>query len=74
MFIVCRGKSAKGLESSGEVVGGDEVGEMRNELILGFVVISLDDVVLDRPVHPPDLSIDPRVIRLGPATFVSRWP
>jgi len=46
-----------GLQSPGEVVGGDEVGEMPNELIVGFVVISLDGRVLDRPVHPLDLSV-----------------
>ena len=31
----------KGLQPPAEVVGGDEVGEMPNELIVGFVVISL---------------------------------
>ena len=46
-----------GLQSPGEVVGGDEVGEMPNEVIVGFVVISLDGRVLDRPVHPLDLSV-----------------
>jgi hypothetical protein len=30
---------------------------MPNELIVGFVVISLDGRVLDCPVHPLDLSI-----------------
>jgi hypothetical protein len=30
---------------------------MPNELIVRFVVISLDGRVLDRPVHPLDLSI-----------------
>ena len=36
------GEAVKGLQSPGEVVGGDEVGEMPNELIVEFVVISLD--------------------------------
>ena len=59
------GEAIKGLQSPGVVVGGDEVGEMPNELIVRFVVISLDGRVLDRPVHPLDLSIGPRMIRLG---------
>lgn len=59
------GEAIEGLRSPSEVVGGDEVGEMPNELIVGFVVISLDGGVLDCPVHPLDLSIGPRMIRLG---------
>ena len=54
-----------GLQSPGEVVGGDEVGEMPNELIVGFVMISLDGCVLDCPVHPLDLAVRPRMIGLG---------
>ena len=57
------GEAVKGLQSPGEVVGGDEVGEMPNELKVRFVVISLDGRVLDRPVHPLDLPIIRYVIR-----------
>jgi hypothetical protein len=56
----------KGLQSPGEVVGGGEVGEMPNELIVGFVVISLYGRVLDRPIHPLDLSIIGYEIRRRP--------
>src|SRR6516225_11663605 len=59
------GEAVEGLQSPGEVVGGDEVGEMPNELIVGFAVISLDGRVLDCPVHPLDPSIGPRMIGLG---------
>ena len=65
------GEAVKGLESPSEVVGGDEVGEMPNELIVEFVVISLDGRVLDRPIHPLDLSIGPRMIWLGQPMFDS---
>ena len=51
------GEAIKGLQSPGEVVGGEEVGEMANELIVRFVVISFDGRVLDCPVHPLDLSV-----------------
>ena len=34
------GEAIEGLESQGEVVCGHEVGEMPNELVVGFVVIS----------------------------------
>ena len=63
------GEAIKGLQSAGEVVGGDEVGEMPNELIVRFVVISLDGRILDCPVHPLDLSIGPRMIGLGQSMF-----
>jgi hypothetical protein len=38
---------------------------MPNELIVRFVVISLDGRALDRLVHPLDLSIGPRTIGFG---------
>ena len=63
------GEAVKGLQSPGEVVGGDEVGEMPNELIVEFVVISLDGRVFDCPIHPLDLSIGPRMIELGQLMF-----
>jgi hypothetical protein len=59
-----RGEAIEGVPP-GEVVGGDEVSEMPNELIVRFVVISFDGRVLDCPVHPLDLSIGPRMIGLG---------
>jgi hypothetical protein len=59
------GEAVKGLQPPGEVVGGDEVGEMPNELMMGFVMISLNGRVLDRPMHPLGLSVGPRMIRLG---------
>ena len=56
-------EAVKGLQSLGEVIGGDEVAEMPNELIVRLVVISLDGRVLDRPIQPLNLSIIRYVIR-----------
>lgn len=39
------------LESSGEVVGSEEVVQVRFELVMGVVEVSLDGSVLDRAVH-----------------------
>jgi len=50
----------EGLASSGEAGGGDEVIQMLNRLAVRLVVIALDGRVLDRPVHPLDLSVSRR--------------
>ena len=62
-------KAVEGLEPSGEVAGGDEVVETPNELAVQLVMISLDCRVLDRPVHPLDLSVGPGMIGLGQSMF-----
>jgi len=59
------GEAIEGLESPGGVVRGHEVGEMPNELVLGFVVISFYGRLFDCSVHPLDLPIGPRMIGLG---------
>ena len=38
---------------------------MAAKLVVAVVVVALDGRVLDRPVHPPDLTIRPRMVRLG---------
>ena len=57
-------KSLEGLESSGKVVGPDEVGQVRFELVMGVVEVSLDRSFLDGPVHPFDLSVGPGMVGL----------
>ena len=59
------GKSAEGLESLGEVIGGDEVAEVSSQLIVAVVVVALDSGLLDGPVHALDLAVDPGMIRFG---------
>ncbi len=43
--------------------------QMPNELVVRLVMISLYGRVLDRPVHPLDLSVGPRMIGLGRSMF-----
>jgi hypothetical protein len=56
---------AQGLKATAEVVGGDEVGEVRAQLIVCGVVEALDSRLLEGAVHPLDLPVRPRVSRLG---------
>ncbi len=58
-------ESFEGLESSGEVVGSEEVGQVRFELVMGVVEVSLDGGVFDGTVHALNLPVRPRVV--GPA-------
>jgi hypothetical protein len=57
--------AAKGLESPREVVGCDEVGQVRFELFVGVIEEALDGGFLDGPVHPFDLSVGPGMVGLG---------
>ena len=55
------------LETLGEVVGGDEIGEMVAKLVAGFVVEAFDSRILDRLVHALDLAIGPGMLGPGKA-------
>jgi hypothetical protein len=55
-------------EVLGEVVGGDEGGDVRLELPMRGVVEDTDRGIFDRAMHPFDLPIGPRVI--GPRDLV----
>lgn len=59
------------LESSGEVVGSEEVVQVRFELGMGVVEVSLDGGVLDGPVHALDLSVRPGMVWFGKAVVDS---
>src|SRR6185437_10386921 len=63
--VFVRRKSPEGLQATGEVVGGDEVGQVALQLIVSLVVVALDRGLFEGPVHPLDLSVRPRVIRFG---------
>ena len=39
------------------------------ELVVAGVVVALDGGFLERPVHPLDLTVRPRVVRLGQAAL-----
>ena len=55
----------EGFEPAGEIVSGDEIGQMPSELVVGLVIEALDGGFLDRPVHPLDLAIGPGMLCLG---------
>lgn len=57
-----RGKTFEGLESAGEVVGGNEVGQVSAQLVMGFIVKAFDGGVFECPVHAFDLPIGPRML------------
>ena len=61
----------EGLESSAEIVGADEVGEMGFELAMAVVVVAFDGRFLDGLVHSLDLSVCPRVINFRQPMFDS---
>jgi hypothetical protein len=64
-FVWC--EAAQGLEPTRVVVGIDEERQVRPELVVAVVVVALDGRVLDRAVHPLDLTIGPRMVHLGQA-------
>ena len=55
----------EGLQSSPEIVGADEVGEVLAQLVVIVVMEAFDGRVLDRAVHPLDLAIRPGMLDLG---------
>ena len=58
-------EASQRLEAPTEVVGCDEVGEVLSELVVADVVEALDRRVLDRSVHPLDLTVGPWMAWLG---------
>ena len=69
IFVGC--EPLEGLESSGEVVGSEEVCQVRFELVMGVIEVSLDGGVFDGSVHALDLPVGPRVVGLGEPVFDS---
>ena len=49
----------------GEVVGGQEVSEVRPELVAALVLEAFDGRFLDGAVHALELAVGLRVVRLG---------
>lgn len=60
-------KSSEGFESSSEVVGVDEVGEVLTEVLVGLVVEAFDGRFFEGSVHAFDLAVGPGMFRLGQA-------
>src|SRR5450756_1834321 len=59
------------LASAAEVVGSKEVGQVRFELVMGVVEVSLDRSVLHGPAHPFNLPLGPGMVRFGQPVFDS---
>ncbi len=57
VFIGC--EASKGLESSGEVVRCDEVGQVCFELMVRVVELAFHSGFLEGAVHPLDLAVGP---------------
>ena len=55
----------EGLQSSTEIVGADEVGEVISQLFVVVVMEAFHGRFLDRAVHAFDLAVRPRVFDLG---------
>jgi len=64
-------KALERFESPCEVVGPEEVGQVRFELFVGAVEVSLGCGFLDGSVHALDLPISPGTVGLGQAVFDS---
>src|SRR5438046_9759391 len=63
--VFVRGKAFQDLETTGEVVSGDEVDQVGSALVVAVIVIAVDGRLFDRAVHPLDLPIGLWVIGLG---------
>jgi hypothetical protein len=61
----------EGLEPLGEVVGSEEVCQVRFDSVMGVVEVSLDRGVLDGAVHPLDLPVRPGMVGSGQPVFDS---
>ena len=59
------GEALERLESSAEVVGIDEIGEMSAQLVVIVVVEAFEGGLLDCPIHSLHLAVHPRMLDLG---------
>jgi hypothetical protein len=59
----------EGLQSSTEIVGADEVGEVISQLFVVVVMEAFHGRFLDRAVHAFDLAVGPWMARFGQPMF-----
>jgi hypothetical protein len=62
--VLVRREAPEGLESLGEVEGHEEGVDVRFELGVGAVVVTLNGRLLEGSVHPFDLTIGPGMVWL----------
>src|SRR5437868_13418046 len=65
--VFVRGKAFQDLETTGEIVSGDEVDQVGSELVVAVIVIAVEGRLFDRVVHLLVLSTGPWVMGLGQA-------
>src|SRR4029077_12202720 len=58
------GEASESFEASGEVVGVDEVAQVRSQLVVGLIEVAFDGRVLDGAVYSLDLPIGPWMLGL----------
>lgn len=68
-FVRCQG-----IEPSHEIVGINEVSQMLAQLSMVVVMEAFYGGLFDCPVHPFNLSIDPRVLYFGEVMLNSMLP
>ena len=55
---ICMGREAsQGLEAACEIICRNEIDNVSSKLIMAIVVPPFDGCLLDRPVHPVELSV-----------------
>ena len=59
-------EAAESSESAGKAVRSHKVAEMRSQLIVAFLAVSLHGRLFDRAVHPLDLAISGAYVDLAP--------
>jgi hypothetical protein len=59
------GRIIEDLEATSNVVGGEEVGEVKRQLIVNFIVVALHRRLLEDAIHSVDLPVRRRMMRLS---------
>ena len=63
--VFVKREAVERLQTSGTVVGVQEIREVAAKLIVAVVVIALHRRLLDGAVHPLNRPVGPKVVRLG---------
>lgn len=67
------GEAFEGLEPSSEIIDANEVSQMRLELLVAVVVVTLDGGLPDGAVHPLNLIVGPWMFLVGPRSMPFSW-
>jgi hypothetical protein len=67
-------EALQGLQSTGEIVGADEIGEMGFELFVTVIMGAFDGGFFECPVHAFDLTIGPGMLDFSEPMFDAVFP